>query len=490
MALQLRNYSAPIMYGAAIEANDFRFADLAEIDDANGNEMLEMDTVTSAVNFFRMANSITTAAPVLSAQGDDANVGMTLTMKGTGTLTLSAGATTTVAYDIVGTSITEGKGVDLSDLTALTSGIGVHIASAATAITGAGRLIYTNHTGATTTSGTLNEFATSANDETILFKLTGASITTGTAFAATGFDALTSGIIGSITSAATAITGAGRMFSVSHTGVTSTSGTLVEFVSLANDETILFKLTAASLTTGTAAAFTGFDALTSGIGLSVSSAATAITGAGRLIYSNHTGVSGTSAILNEFTSANTDETIVFKVTASAATTGKVEQVSATATVTGIIHETLATAATLTTGRYYSANDAAGEVFGVGTNGHIISTVSASVPTIAVSQQNGITAAAITAGGSDTAGIITTTGTNNNAGTSILQVTFGKTYTSAPKAVLLFPRNAAAGKAALAADASPGQSAYVSATAATTFDITIPASATAVATPSWNYVVIA
>jgi hypothetical protein len=162
------------------------------------------------------------------------------------------------------------------------------------------------------------------------------------------------------------------------------------------------------------------------------------------------------------------------------------QVSAAATVTGVALEVLGTAATLTTGRYVSVNDAAGEVFGIGTNGHIISTVSATPPTIAVTQQNGITAAAITAGGTDTCGTITTTGTNNNGGTTVLQVTFGKTYTTAPKAVLLFPANAAG---ALNVAAS-GAGVYVSDIAATTFDITIPANAAAAATPSWRYFVIA
>lgn len=81
--------------------------------------------------------------------------------------------------DITTAGTTTGKGIDISSNTALTTGILAHIASSATAITGAGRLFYSNHTGATSTSGTLNEFVTSANDETILLGLTGNSITTG-----------------------------------------------------------------------------------------------------------------------------------------------------------------------------------------------------------------------------------------------------------------------------------------------------------------------
>lgn len=246
----------------------------------------------------------------------------------------------------------------------------------------------------------------------------------------------------------------------------------------------LLLLTANSATTGTIGSITA-NGLTSGIGFSITSSATAITGAGRLLYINHTGVTGTSAILNEFASAATDETIVHKVTASGAITGTVSQVGATATVTGLGHQVIAAAATLTIGRYYSANDGALEVFGVGANGHL-HTAQTTAPTIVVTTQNGITAAAITAGASDTCGIITTTGTNNAGGATVLDVTFNKTYTTAPKSVILTPRNAAAAKAAATSLALP----FISATSATGFTITIPSDASAGATPSYAFLVVA
>ncbi len=170
---------------------------------------------------------------------------------------------------------------------------------------------------------------------------------------------------------------------------------------------------------------------------------------------------------------------------SALTAGIAQVVTATATTTGKLYRAVAAAATLTTGRYYEANDGATNVWGIGANGHTHYTQT-TAPAIAVSTANGISAAAITAGGTDVTGIITTTGTNNNGGATVLQVTFNKTYTTAPKAVLLFPRNASAAKSAATSLAG----AYVSAIAATTFDITIPADASAGATPSWNYLVIA
>jgi hypothetical protein len=119
------------------------------------------------------------------------------------------------------------------------------------------------------------------------------------------------------------------------------------------------------------------------------------------------------------------------------------------------------------------------VYTIGANGHITSNQT-TAPTIVVTTQNGITAAAVTAGASDIAGQITTTGTNNNGGATVLTITFNKTYTVAPKSVVIQPLNLS------------GQIIfpYVSSITATTFVLTIPASASSGATPSWCYMVIA
>ena len=153
----------------------------------------------------------------------------------------------------------------------------------------------------------------------------------------------------------------------------------------------------------------------------------------------------------------------------------------TGTTTGIGLLLKGTAATLTTGRYLSANDTTtGEVFGIGLNGHIISTVSASAASAASTVAQGITVAAIVANSTDTAGGFTTTGTQNNTSDSTITVTFGKTYTTAPKAVILTAANAAG---------ASGQ-VYVSSITATTFVVGFAKSATWAATPSYNYIVIA
>lgn len=63
-----------------------KFVDLGFIADANGNELVVMDTVASAVNEIKIANAATAGTPTISAQGDDTNVSLNLVTKGSGTL--------------------------------------------------------------------------------------------------------------------------------------------------------------------------------------------------------------------------------------------------------------------------------------------------------------------------------------------------------------------------------------------------------------------
>ncbi len=73
------------------------------------------------------------------------------------------------------------------------------------------------------------------------------------------------------------------------------------------------------------------------------------------------------------------------------------------------------------------------------NGHI-RTIQSALPTISVATQNGITAAAVSSGSTDTKGNITTTGDNNGTN-SVITVTFYKTYQIAP-IVIITAANAA------------------------------------------------
>ena len=64
---------------------------LSEILDTNGNELFKFTTTSSAVNEITLANAATSNAPVLSATGGDTNIGITLTPKGSGVVTISGG---------------------------------------------------------------------------------------------------------------------------------------------------------------------------------------------------------------------------------------------------------------------------------------------------------------------------------------------------------------------------------------------------------------
>lgn len=379
---------------------------------------------------------------------------------------------------VSGTTTDSGNALDLTNTD--TTGFGLRFTGSGI-YTGTGQVVFQN---AALTSGVLLDFGTTAGlttgqavkighttgaiaDTGSLLRITSSSVDTGGATNGTLVDVKSTGQLAGTIERHDNILTTGTGISVIGTGIMTTTGNLVT-------------LTANSATTAAGILRINANGLTDGIGLIIASSATAGTSTGRLLKIDHTGATTTSGIIAEVTSAATDETVVFKATGSGAITGVVSQASGTATVSGIVHESRATAATLTTGRYYSAHDVAGEVFGIGANGHIHSTVGAVAPTIAVTTQNGITAAAITAGGSDTCGVITTTGTSTNA--TVLDVTFNKTYTVAPKFVSLTPANASA--------SMPNTNYFVSTIIATGFTITVPAAGTYAATPSWRYLVVA
>jgi hypothetical protein len=57
---------------------------IAQINDANGNAMLGTSATASAVNYLSILNSATANDPHMSVAGSDSNIGMNLSMKGTG----------------------------------------------------------------------------------------------------------------------------------------------------------------------------------------------------------------------------------------------------------------------------------------------------------------------------------------------------------------------------------------------------------------------
>lgn len=235
-------------------------------------------SLTKAANnaTLTVTNNTATTASVVVIADSAAFSGSTTTSF----MTITSGATTGTVLYIPVAGLTTGRAIHIP-ANALTSGIVFNVTSSATAITGAGRLFLSTHSGATGTSATLNEFISAANDETIIVQITasaalalgtalaisGASITTGNGLTLANFDALTTGLGVQIASAATAITGAGRMLFVNHTGATSSTGTLVEFATAATDATnatTLLKLTSVASIVGVNLSITGTTGMTTG----------------------------------------------------------------------------------------------------------------------------------------------------------------------------------------------------------------------------------
>lgn len=66
-----------------------KFVNGGYIADANGNELIKLITVASAVNDISITNAATAGAPTISATGTDANVSLNLVPKGTGTVQIN-----------------------------------------------------------------------------------------------------------------------------------------------------------------------------------------------------------------------------------------------------------------------------------------------------------------------------------------------------------------------------------------------------------------
>lgn len=112
----LSDYDPAVKYGANLDVN----VDLADIRDANDNELLELDTVDSAVNFVSISNSITGAAPAFTAAGDDTNVALQLSSKGTSIVIIGDRSTGTIVSGSVTVNAQRGRVIT----TALTAGSG------------------------------------------------------------------------------------------------------------------------------------------------------------------------------------------------------------------------------------------------------------------------------------------------------------------------------------------------------------------------------
>lgn len=305
--------------------------------------------------------------------------------------------------------------------------------------------------------GNITSSATTGN----MFTISNTGIYTGTGVMTITANSATTGTISLIT-ANGLTTGHGEV--ITSSGVIVTTGDLLSVLgNSATTTTGLMRVSATGLTSGSAIGITG---------------GTSMTSAGNLINASLGAATAGSGIDIITTGVYTDTTGLLSITGNSATTGSLSVINGTGLTTGKGLVINATAATLSTGFYVAANDGALNVLTIGSNGHITSNQT-TAPTIVVTTQAGITAAAITAGSTDVCGTITTTGTST--GGTILTITFNKTYTVAPKAVFIQAANAAGG--GINTDPIVTQT-------ATTFVLTIPSGGTYAATPSWTYLVIA
>jgi len=95
-----------------------KIADGGFIADANGNELVVFQTTGSAVNELEITNNASGSDPIIAATGGDTNIGITLTPKGTGVITIAAGN-----LDYGGTAVTS-TGAELNALDGITAVVG------------------------------------------------------------------------------------------------------------------------------------------------------------------------------------------------------------------------------------------------------------------------------------------------------------------------------------------------------------------------------
>jgi hypothetical protein len=92
-----------------------KIADGGFIADANGNEAIVLQTASSAVNAIEITNAATGGAVVVGAMGDDSNIDIDISPKGTGEVNIAAGN-----LNYAGTAVTA-TGAELNILDGVTS---------------------------------------------------------------------------------------------------------------------------------------------------------------------------------------------------------------------------------------------------------------------------------------------------------------------------------------------------------------------------------
>ena len=93
-----------------------KIADGGFIADANGNQLVVFQTTGSAVNELEITNNASGSNPILAATGDDTNIGIALTPKGTGEIVIGA-----ANLNYAGTAVTS-TGAELNLVDGITAG--------------------------------------------------------------------------------------------------------------------------------------------------------------------------------------------------------------------------------------------------------------------------------------------------------------------------------------------------------------------------------
>lgn len=376
---------------------------------------------------------------------------------------ITSSSTSATAFTVTNTGVFVGTAVVAFTANSATTGT-VEVITANGLTSGGGTLI--------TSSGTLVTTG-------FLLTLTANSATTAAGILRVNANGLTTGAAAVISSSGVIAT-SGRLLTLTATGLTTgialDLGTLVALTtgvginiahttSVIADTGSLMRLSSTSIDTGGA---------TNGTILDIGSTAQI---AGTIAKVTSIMVTGTVASVTSTGVMTTTGNLLTLTAASATTAAGLLRVTGTGLTSGLGLVVTATAATLTTGRYISFNDAALEVLGIGANGHI-HTSQTTAPTVATNS-TGLSAVAVTAGSTDVAGTITSTGTPQSG--TVITLTFHKTYTTAPKVCVYTPANAAGG----GVNTMP-----IVTTTATTAVFTWPGSGTYAATPSWTYLVVA
>ena len=232
---------------------------------------------------------------------------------------VNAGAAAfTMATALTDTSSPATTGSMLSlTATALTSGVGLNVINGNTTNFTTGAILIKSNIGTAIAGAGLSIVGSGAYRGTGMALITNAALDQGKGLVIT-LAGLTTGYGISLLSGDAMTTGGNLVYLDMH--ASTTGNALTAITTGAYDGTGLIQVTANAATTGQV--------------VSILSSSTAFATTGRLFYSYHSGNAGTSAVINEFKSAAGDETVILKVTASAANALGTAFAISSATTTG------------------------------------------------------------------------------------------------------------------------------------------------------------